>query len=168
MYLPPSVPIVATLAQAPGGRAGVRHTLRIMRGLIDEYKTDPDMISTAVSLVFLHPEKHEAREVGALFQFVQRNIRYTRDVYGVETVANPLITLARKVGDCDDKTTLFCTLCESIGYPTRLVMAGYQSADFEHVYCQVFADGNWLDADTTENSPLGVAPPSPVVLFVEN
>lgn len=169
MYTPPDVALTATLARAPRGTAGVFHTLRVMRGLIDEFKKTADMIGAAVGIVFLVPEKDELSEVRALFEFVRDSVRYTRDVNGVETVANPAITLHRKVGDCDDKTTLFATLAEAIGYPTRLVMAGYfDSPDFEHVYCQVLTSDGWIDADTTEPYPLGFAPPAPTRLFVES
>jgi transglutaminase-like putative cysteine protease len=99
---------------------------------------------------------------------VRDSIRYTRDVFGVETICNPLLTIQRKVGDCDDKTTLFATLAECVGYPTRFVMAGYWgSKDYEHVYCQVFANGEWLDADTTEKQMLGYSPPNPSILYTE-
>lgn len=154
--------------RAPAGRAGPHHTLRMMRQLINEYKKQVEIIDTAIQVVFLVPEKDEMSEIDALFNFVRDNIRYTRDVHGVETLANPAITLQRKVGDCDDKTTLFATLAEAIGYPTQLVMAGYYgSRDFEHVYCRVLTSQGWLDADTTEKFPLGFAPPGASVFFAE-
>jgi len=168
VYLPPAPSLNVTLARAPSGRAGVFHTLRLMRALVDQYKKNPDMIACAVSLVFLCPEKDELSEIDCLFQYVRDSIRYTRDVFGVETICNPLLTIQRKVGDCDDKTTLFATLAECVGYPTRFVMAGYWgSKDYEHVYCQVFANGEWLDADTTEKQMLGYSPPNPSILYTE-
>jgi transglutaminase-like putative cysteine protease len=139
-----------------------------MRQLINEFKKQVAIIDTAVSIIFLTPEKDEMSEITALFEFVRDNIRYTRDVHGVETIANPLITLQRKVGDCDDKTTLFATLAEAVGYPTQLVMAGYfGSPDYEHVYCAVLTSQGWVYADTTEKSPLGFAPANPTLIFHE-
>jgi hypothetical protein len=169
VYLPPTIPhLSGTLTRAPAGRAAPFHTLRVMRQLINEYKKHVAIIDTAIQIVFLVPEKDEMSEISTLFNFVRDNIRYTRDVYGVETLANPLITLQRKVGDCDDKTTLFATLAEAIGYPTQLVMAGYfGSPDYEHVYCRVLTSQGWLDADTTEKFPLGFAPDNVSLLFAE-
>lgn len=168
MYLPPTPVLTVSLARAPNGRAGVFHTLKLMRALVNEYKVNPAMIACAIGLVYLVPEKDEFSEIDSIFQFVRDGIRYTRDVHGVESLCNPLMTIQRKVGDCDDKATLFATLAECVGYPTRFVMAGYfDSREFEHVYCQVFANDEWLNADTTEPQMLGYAPPAPSQLFVE-
>lgn len=155
------------MAPTPTGRAGVFHTLRLMRGLVERYKTDPRIIQTAATLLFTTPERIERAEVSALFEFVRDHIRYVRDVHGVETLANPVLTLARQIGDCDDQATLLATLCEAVGYPSRFVAAAYHSEDFEHVFVQIFADGNWIDADPTERGSLGYSPPDPLLLFIE-
>ena len=74
----------------------------------------------------------------------------------------------RQVGDCDDKSTLLATLFECAGYPTRFVLAGYTYPGvFEHIYVQVFAGGDWINADATEPQALGFAPPDPVALDFE-
>lgn len=139
-----------------------------MRAMVQDWRVSPDMISQAISVIFHTGEKDEIGEVDALFCFVRDAIRYTRDVHQVETLASPVMTLDRRVGDCDDKSTLFATLCEAVGYPTRFVMAGYHGArDFEHVYVQVYTNRGWIDADTTESEPLGFAPANPSAYYVE-
>lgn len=169
MYCAPTYATRGTLIGAPPGSAGVWQTVRLMREMIKGYRVNSQIIDAAVSLVFLQPSKDDYAEVTAIFEYVQQNVKYVKDVYGVETLADPVTTLKRKVGDCDDKTTLFCSLCEAIGYATRLVMAGYfNSKDYQHVYAQVYVNNQWINADTTEDYPLGYAPPNPSVYWVEN
>ncbi|MGV0999692.1 MAG: transglutaminase-like domain-containing protein [Fluviibacter sp.] len=135
---------------------------------MNQYKTDQGILSAAIAIIFLQPEKDGFAEVNAVFEFVRDSIRYTQDVLNVETICSPWATLQRRVGDCDDKSTLLATLAECVGYPTRFVVAGYfGSKDFEHVYCQIFLNGEWVDADATEREPLGYAPPVPSALYIE-
>jgi transglutaminase-like putative cysteine protease len=67
----------------------------------------------------------------ALFEYVRDHIRYIKDPVGVESVSDPYYTLARMVGDCDDQAVLLAALYESVGFPTRFVIAGYNGADVE-------------------------------------
>jgi len=152
------------------GRAGAFQTIRLMRQLVRAYKVTPEMRQAATNLVFYTGPKDDIGEITAIFNFVRDGIRYTRDIHDVETISTPDKTLAQKLGDCDDKSTLFATLCEAVGYPVRFVLAGYHDDQFEHVYAQVFIYqlGEWIEADTTEDEPLGYAPPNPTVLFIEN
>lgn len=168
MFTAPDPYLNFTMVDTPEGRAGVFHTLRVMRTLVRETRHNPAIVQCAIAAIYLVPEKNEVGEVSAVFHFVRDSIRYTRDVLGVETISNPVTTLARRVGDCDDKALLLAALFESIGYPTRFVVAGYQNnRDFEHVYLQVYTDSGWLDCDPTETGEVGDAPGSPLVIFVE-
>ncbi len=165
----PTVAYTAQLAAAPSGAAGNHHTLRLMRGLINAAKVDPSIMRAAHSIIYTQPERDEMAEAAALFHYVRDHIRYVRDVHGVETLCAPATTLQRMIGDCDDQTMLLCALAEAAGYPTRLVMAGYYGTQFEHVYCQIFAAGEWHDCDATERLALfGWAPDNPTVLFFES
>ena len=157
-----------TLAAAPNGTAGIMHTVRLIRQHIDNGKVDPDIIDTAIQIIFLTPEKDHCAEVEALHAFVRDSIRYVRDVVGVETLATPSVTLRRGVGDCDDQTALLGALVESVGYPTRLVMAAYQQPGvWEHIYLQAPCGGQWYDLDATEHYPMGYAPPDALSLWIE-
>lgn len=167
MWLAPTPHFTATLAAAPSGRAQVFDTLKRMRRLITKGRTDPRVLQAATTIVYLTPPKDRPAELRALFEYVRDNIRYQQDVHGVETLAEPHITLARRVGDCDDQATLLCALAESIGYPSRLVVAAYDGGDFEHVYCQLFDGTRWIDCDTTERGELGYSPPGATRVYIE-
>lgn len=164
----PTVTYQARLAAVPSGPGANHHTLRLMRGLINQGKTDPAVMRASHSIIYTQPERDEIGEAAALHDYVRDHVRYVRDVHGIETLCAPAMTLQRLIGDCDDQSMLLCALAEASGYPTRLVMAGYSTAGFEHVYCQIFAFGDWHDCDPTERGAhFGWAPPDPVSLYIE-
>jgi len=168
MFAAPAVTMTGTLAAAPSGPASVFHTVRLMRASVERDKTNPVILNAAASALFHSIERDERAEAVALFSFVQNWIRYVRDVNGIETLAEPWLTLQRRVGDCDDQSALLAALYESVGFPTRFVMAAYrQPGIFEHIYLQVFANGEWFDVDPTERFGFGIAPPDPVDLWIE-
>lgn len=166
--LAPNVPLTTQQLTYSNGLRGVAQTIAIMRQLVRLGRVDPAIRKAAISITFLCPQKSEYREVNALFEYVQKAIRYTQDILDVETLSTPFKTLLQQVGDCDDQSTLLAALCETIGYPTRFVVAGYQDASsVEHVYVQVFVNDEWIDCDPTEFHPMGWAPPEPTALYVE-
>lgn len=167
MRLAPAPDFIASLQRAPGGRASVFNTLALVRQAINEGKRDPAVMNAAVSVVYLMPEKNDYAEAVALFHYVQNHIRYVRDVHNLETLAAPRLTLARQVGDCDDQTALLGAMLESVGVPTRLVMAAYTSDDFEHIYLHAFAAGQWFACDPTEHYEFGWEPPHAHKMFIE-
>jgi len=143
----------------PPGAHGVRRTLEIMAGLIDHFKTDIIIREKALSLVARLSPKNFDGEIRALFNFVKNNIRYVRDIAGVETVSWPTKTLEYKQGDCDDKVVLLGSLLEAIGFKTRLVAIGPRAGVYTHVYIQAYHDGEWISLETTENVEAGWEPP---------
>jgi transglutaminase-like putative cysteine protease len=148
---------------------GIEQTLGTMRQLVNQYRTDLTIRQTATATIVLTPEKNQLAEAEALFELVRDGIRYTRDVHGVETISTPVITLQGRLGDCDDQVVLLASLLESVGYPTRFVVAGYNyPGELEHVYLQALLDGCWIDMDPTEQHPMGWAAPRPVAYAVEN
>lgn len=150
------------------GHAGTLQTLGAMRALVRRWRVDPSIRQAATSIAFLTPEKDEFAECRAVFEWVRDNVRYFRDVHNVETLTTPDKTLSGLVGDCDDQTVLLASLFESIGYPTRFVIAAYTRAEFEHVYLQVFCGDQWIDCDPTEHEPFGWAPPDPITVAYES
>lgn len=165
MFTAPTYRLSGTLTRMPSGMAAPYATLRTMRALVRQWRTNVDLINAATSIVYLTPAKDEHAEVNAIFEWVRDNVRYMRDVHEIEVISNPWITLHRMVGDCDDKATLLATLFEIAGYPTRFVIAGYSNPGiFEHVYVQVCVGREWLDADATESASLGFSPADPVAL----
>jgi hypothetical protein len=167
MFLAPDFQLSGCITPLPGGVLGVWATVRKMRALVNEAKVSPFLLQTATQAIFLTPEHMEIAELSALFNLVQLSIRYQRDVSGVETLSDPVTTLQRKVGDCDDQSMLLAALFESVGYATRFVIAGYHGTEYEHVYLQVLTDFGWTDCDPTERQPLGYAPPNPTIIDYE-
>jgi len=167
MLIPTPPRFTATLQAAPNGSAANFHTVRLMRQLVQLRKTDPAIIQTACNIIYQTPQFSDDAESRALFEFVRDRIRYVKDVAGIETLADPAITLQRAVGDCDDQTALLATLLEAVGYPTRFVMQGYQTREFEHVFMQAFVNGEWVTMDPTQNAPMGWTPPDAVSTWIE-
>lgn len=164
----PAPSLTAELLSIPDGPAGTARTLAVMRALVRQYRTNPYIRQTATGIVFLTPEKDDVSECRALFEYVRDHIRYTRDIYDVETISTPDKTLQGLIGDCDDQTVLLASLLEAVGYPTRFVIAGYtDDRTFEHVYLQVFALDQWIDCDPTEPHPFGWAPPDAACIAFE-
>lgn len=168
MRLAPQPTLTTSVVGIGNGMRGVQQTIRQMRRLVVAGRIDPTIRQCATTLIFLAPEKADALEVSKLLDFVQKSIRYVRDVQDVETISTASKTLAQRLGDCDDQSVLLAALCESVGYRTRFIVTGYDDPSImEHVYLQICVDDDWLDADPTEDHPLGWAPPDPAAVLVE-
>lgn len=170
MFLAPTPTLSGSVLRYSEGIRGVRETLAVMRAMVNEYRVNPRMRQAATCAIFLSPEKNDMHEIETLFNLVRDNVRYVRDICDVETLSTPDKTLEGLIGDCDDQTTLLCTLLESVGYKTRFVVAAYSAPNhYEHVYAQVFVPvfGDWINIDPTEREPIGYAPPNPFSLLIE-
>ena len=157
----PITPTRSKTVVIPNGRAGIVQTLAQMRAYADEYKVTPLVRETATRLVKTLPQKDYFNEIRALFNYVRDSIRYTRDIYGVETVQTPQYTLEHRVGDCDDKATLLASLLESIGFETRFHAMGRKVGGICHVIVEVRnpVTGLWIPLETTQNVEMGWMPP---------
>lgn len=168
MNLAPDIALNGTMTSISNGQPGVWQTIAHMRRLVNQFKSNVEMRKAATQIIFLTPEKDEYAEAEAIFNFVRDSIRYVKDIYNVETLSTPLITLQTKLGDCDDQTTLLATLLESVGYPTRFVVAAYTvPGHYEHVYMQAYVGNEWVDMDATEHEPMGWQPPGAVSIAYE-
>jgi transglutaminase-like putative cysteine protease len=145
----------------PDGADGVRATLYLMRALVKKYKMNPDIRHVAASLVAGELQKDWVAEIKALHAFVRDEIRYVRDIEGVETVQTPDKTLEFGYGDCDDKALLLATLLQSIGHkPVRFVAVGTGApGHFSHVFVDTLVGTRWIPLETTEPVPAGWASP---------
>ena len=155
----PATPHQQTLKGINSGLAGIRSSLVYMRRFVEEYKTDPTILQLARGLTRWLPQKDYAAEIDAVFSFVQNNIRYVRDINGVETIQTPVKTLELGSGDCDDKTTLLAALLESIGFETRFHAMGFRKNSVSHVLLEARLDGQWVALETTEPVSMGWIPP---------
>lgn len=155
------------LGSLPPDAAGTKTTLKLMSGLVKKFKRDPMIRDTAASLVAGLPPKDWTGEARRLYEYVRDQIRYLRDVSGVETLQTPPVTMELEAGDCDDKSTLLAALLESIGHPTRFVATGYRDPGrFSHVYVETLLGTKWLPLDATVNKPFGWEPRTPVSRMV--
>lgn len=142
-----------------GGDAGVEQTVKAMRRLIDEGKKDPLIHEAAANMLRNAnvPAFDWIGEVKAIGEWVGRHIRFTRDVYGKETLhaAREIIRLG--IGDCDDFTILICSLLGTIGVKTRIVTISSERLDpsqFTHVFPEAEVEGcGWVPVDYARRSP---------------
>lgn len=145
--------------QLANGLQGVADTLQYMNQAVSAYKTNPQIRELSLSLTRNLPQKDYAGEVKALFNYVQKRIRYVRDINGVETLQTPPKTLEYGQGDCDDKSMLLATMLESLGHKTRFKAIGMARGSLSHVSVEVMLNGRWVNLETTEPVALGWAPP---------
>lgn len=167
MYIAPPAPVavpvlplpdVATLGSLPSGRAGTLETLAKMRALVREARTLPVIRNLAIAITAHVRNKDRAGEVRAIHEWVKKNIRYVKDVVGVETLTAPAYTLSLKAGDCDDHSMLVASLLESIGHPARFAAVGTSPERFNHVFTETRLGSRWVSVETTEPVAIGWHP----------
>jgi len=122
-----------------------------MRDLVRAAVRDPQMVvrNTAIEITRNCPSKDFRCEVEAVWNWVVENIRFVRDINGVETLQKPARTIDLGVGDCDDHVTLISSLLESIGHPTRFVAVGFYPGEFSHVFAETRIGERWIPLETT-------------------
>lgn len=112
---------------------------------INEGKRDPRIRQIAGDILgkktkddqWAVPERDWLGEIKAVFDYVRKNVRFTRDPHDLELFQKPRRTLETKIADCDDLTILSCALLQSIGYPVFIRVIGINSKSFSHVYLLV-------------------------------
>lgn len=151
-----------TLHAIPSGPPGVRVTLKVMAQLVRTGKTDVAVRDLAQQIVQSLPSKDYLGEVETIWQWVRNNIRYVRDVQGVETVATPGRTLQSRSGDCDDQSVLIGALLSSIGHKIRFAALAFSPHRYSHVFAETMIGRGgarrWIALETTENKAFGWYP----------
>lgn len=151
--------------RVPRGTTGTLRTAKIIAKLVQEGAKDFYVRQKAIEVFRAKDVKAKNRlgEVCALFDFVKRNIRYTRDIFRVELLHSARRMLELRAGDCDDMTILLGAMLLSTGHPVRLVLAGFRPNRphaYSHIYPEVNVGGRWLAVDATMDKPIGWAPPA--------
>lgn len=154
--------------EIPPGIEGTRATLAIMSKITRDAKKHLPIRLLAQSLVSGNAQKDYCGEIKDLHRFVRDNIRYVRDIRGVETLQTPEKTLEFGGGDCDDKSTLLAALLESIGHPTRFVAVGFKSGNYVHVYVESKMGVKWYPLETTEPWEAGRGPGGAMMRMVQH
>lgn len=142
------------------GDLGTLDTLTIMQALVREGKSNNLVRQLTARLVRNLPQKDYIGEARIIQAFVRDNVRYVRDIRGMETVHAPEFIIKNGYGDCDDKSVLAASMLESIGHKTRFTVVGPGTRGFCHVYVEDFLDGEWVAIECTEPVPLGWRAPN--------
>jgi hypothetical protein len=156
MNLETSAPMVATSMRIPDGDPGTAATIAQMSRLIREGAKDPVVHELGASLVKNLRPYDWMGEAQAIYNWPRRNIRFTRDVRGIETLHSAREIIRLGIGDCDDFTILICALASTVGMKCRIVTV---SADprapevFSHVYPEVSVSGRWIALDAARRNP---------------
>lgn len=163
-YLPArNEPPTVTTMRVPRGFPGTQRTAAHVRRLILDGARDFYVRQKAIDILLRRAvrPKNYVGEIEALFEWVQRNVRYTKDPFRVEVLHSPRRLLELRAGDCDDMTILLGAMLEAIGHPVRLVLTGPDPARpllFSHIYLEVYCRGRWIPLDATMPHPMGWAP----------
>ena len=140
------------LSAIPSGLAGTDATLKEIGRLVEYDLQRPQLRLLATRILRRHaiPSKHHLAEAKALYNYVVRTVRYQKDPIGLETVQSPTVTLQVRAGDCDDHSGLLAALAAAVGIPARFRVVGYTDDHIVHIFPELFVNGRWLPADTTE------------------
>jgi transglutaminase-like putative cysteine protease len=151
--------------RVPKGQRGTLVTAKLIGRLIEGGAKDFYVRQKAIQVLRTYAVRPKDRfgEVCALFDWVRRNIRYTRDIFQVELLHSARRMLELQAGDCDDMTILLGAMLKSTGHPVRLVLAGFRPRkphSYSHIYPQVNVRGRWIAIDATADHPMGWEPPA--------
>jgi len=153
------------LRKIPQGGAGTLKTLEYIVALIKQGAKDFCVRQKAIDILFQYGvcAKDYLGEARAIFEWVRRNIRYTRDIHLVELLHSARRILELRAGDCDDMTILLGAMLMATGHPIRLVVVGFRREKphaYSHIYPEVNVRGRWIAIDATVRYPMGWAPPA--------
>jgi hypothetical protein len=159
----PLTPPQIKLGQIPTGYRGTTSTIGHIQALIRAGAKDFYVRQRAIDILLARQvrPKDYLGEIKALFEWVQRNVRYTKDPYRVEVLHTARRMLELRAGDCDDMAILLGAMLEAIGHPVRLVVTGpdpLRPRLFTHVYLEVYLKGRWVPLDATMPFPPNWAP----------
>jgi hypothetical protein len=151
--------------RVPKGPAGTLATASIIARMILSGAKDFYVRQKAIQIFrrYRIPPKDRPGEIAALFDWVRRNVRYTRDIYRVELLHTARRMLELRAGDCDDMTIVLGAMLLATGHPVRLALVGFRPHKphaFSHIYLEVRLNGRWVPLDPTVDQPMGWAPPA--------
>ncbi len=159
MVAPPRI----HLQKIPEGYRGTLQTVAHIIKLIKQGAKDFYVRQSGIAILRrrgVRPKDYLG-EIKALFEWVQQNVRYTKDPFRVEVLHSARRMLELRAGDCDDMAILLGAMLEAIGHPVRLVLSGpdpLRPRLFTHIFLEVFHKGRWIPLDATMPYPMGWAP----------
>jgi len=142
-----------------GGDAGIIQTLKAMRQLIIASDATREIKTTAKKIIAGISPGNETAQVDAIFDWVQQNLKYVRDIYDVEELTQPdriayniNNQLDSHSSDCDDFAMLLCALLRSVGFKTRVEALAIQSVEgYDHARAAVYIEhlNGWWPLEAT-------------------
>jgi len=155
------MPMPSTVSRIPLGDDGTAATIARMRALIDQGVKHPVVHEAAAFILRSSkiPQFDAAGEARAIYLWVLRSVRFTRDIVGKETLHSADEILRLGIGDCDDFTILLCALLGTVGHRARIITISSVPRDvdgeqpFTHVYPEVFLSGRWVPVDAARRNP---------------
>jgi hypothetical protein len=139
------------------GKKGVVQTLDRMEAAIKDTLKKPqfrEIIQAHVDVITKDCENDPTCNLQKLFKFVKHEVRYKKDMHGVETIQWPHKTLQYGQGDCDCKSTLLATmlmLAHPPITPIRLVVVAAdatRTSEYSHVYLHAKLGTEWVPLES--------------------
>ena len=156
-----------SLSNIGAGDEAIKNTLLKMKFLIlnsDASDTTRIIKETAKNIVAQIPSNDHYLQIKTVIGWVRRNLKYCRDLFGVEELTSPVRTLYNikaKVNthssDCDDYAMLIAALLRALGFRTRLEAIAVQGPRYDHARAAVYINGEWVVIEGTKNVPVGQA-----------
>jgi hypothetical protein len=141
------------------GDQGTAQTIARIRKLVHQGMCDQFVNRSAIQIVRGAgiQQFDFAGEVKAIYEWVKRNIRFTKDIAGIETLRTAREILLVRAGDCDDiNSILLSSLLATIGHDVRLVTISSDPEAprvFSHIYIEVEMGGEWVPLDSARRDP---------------
>lgn len=146
----PVTPLKSKLVTISSGEKGTEETIAYMKQLSAKSSVNPEIIQLARDIVKSTPEGNDYEKAKAIRNWVVQNIRYEKDVEGVETITEVIELLRQtRVEDCDGQATLVASLLLAIGIPVRFVVIG-PKGNRTHVFCEALLNEKWMSVDTVD------------------
>lgn len=140
-----------------GGFNSGTETAKFIAKLANLYKRNKLIRGLSVDIVSPVRSHDYLEEIKRIFDWVQKNIRYVRDIVGVETIQIPLVTLSPRysdigigAGDCDDQVLLLASMLLSIGVRNiyaRVVTYNVTDKEYKHIYLVLVYNGKVYSLD---------------------
>jgi transglutaminase-like putative cysteine protease len=108
---------------------------------------DPAIQQTAQRTVRHQSTSH--RIVEELFDFCRDRIRYVNHPFDLQVVQDAARTLDFESGDCVSKSVCLATLLACLDFLPRFVAQKFDATGYDHVYVEVWLDGQWIALDPT-------------------
>lgn len=108
--------------------------IRFLRQMVNEYRGHYSIRARARDIVFrqgLCPPKDQLCHALAIGSWVQNNIVYVNEL--PEVFQTPTTTISTGYGDCDDFSSLICSLLEAVGVESELVGMEW-GGTFQHIF----------------------------------